>query len=137
MLHRLLLKMNAVRSCETMNADPCVSSAVDVLGVDQTIELISPRKWSSVLRQDIFEFVREEIILKAEPSARVFLFGSVPIRAFLPDGDIDIGALLAPNVKVLDFFQNVMKVLDAKMQDPESRFKIRSVLFINAEVCVI
>ena len=65
--------------------------------------------------------------------AQVFPFGSVPLKTYLPDGDIDLTALVLPNAE--DALANsVCHVLEMEEQNNEAEFEIKDVQYIHAEV---
>ena len=75
-----------------------------------------------------------QIIAESDPSAQAFLFGSVPLKTYLPDGDIDVGARLIPNSseRVRDFFENLTNTLHRESRNPYAKHLVRYVNFVNA-----
>ncbi|RWW17630.1 hypothetical protein GW17_00018437 [Ensete ventricosum] len=64
---------------------------------------------------------------------QVFPFGSVPLKTYLPDGDIDLTALSFPNSE--DALANdVRSVLQSEEQNKGAEFEVKDVQYINAEV---
>ncbi len=71
----------------------------------------------------------------------VFLFGSVPLRTYLPDGDIDISLFShaqGPNDNLKDVWANrLVKYLEREVVQPAAPFRIRSCQIIQAEVKLV
>lgn len=71
----------------------------------------------------------------------VFLFGSVPIRTYLPDGDVDISIFSPPqgpkdNIK--DTWANrLVKFLEQEGSRPNAPYRIRNCQVIQAEVKLV
>jgi len=63
----------------------------------------------------------------------VFPFGSVPLKTYLPDGDIDLTALGLPNAEDA-LASSVRHVLEMEEQNNEAEFEIKDVQYIHAEV---
>lgn len=67
---------------------------------------------------------------------QVFPFGSVPLKTYLPDGDIDLTALSHQNVE--DALANkVRAVLERMEEDKDAKFEVKDVQYIHAEVLFI
>lgn len=65
---------------------------------------------------------------------QVFLFGSVPLKTYLPDGDIDL-TVLTPQDKEEDLANALCSML--RGEDKESDFHVTDVQYIQAQVCLI
>ncbi|XP_042402582.1 uncharacterized protein LOC121992343 isoform X6 [Zingiber officinale] len=85
---------------------------------------IRPTVVSEERRKAVVDYVQE--LLRTRMGSRVFPFGSVPLKTYLPDGDIDLTALGAPNNKdmlaselcsVLGEEHNKVKVVKCIMQN--------------------
>lgn len=64
---------------------------------------------------------------------QVFSFGSVPLKTYLPDGDIDLTVLTKQNMDD-DFYGQLCSRLQNK--ERESEFHTTDVQFIPAQVCL-
>lgn len=62
---------------------------------------------------------------------QVFLFGSVPLKTYLPDGDIDLTAVCPRNMEE-NIAREVFNALEDEAQDPNSQ--VKDVRFIEAQV---
>ncbi len=64
---------------------------------------------------------------------QVFPYGSVPLKTYLPDGDIDLTALSCPNIEDA-LVSDVHAVLRGEEHNEAARFEVRDVHCIDAEV---
>lgn len=63
----------------------------------------------------------------------MFPFGSVPLKTYLPDGDIDLTAFGGMNAEE-SLAQNVFAVLEKEDQNEDAEFLVKDVQLIWAEV---
>ena len=115
----------------------------DVLGesVDKMLSCIMPTEETILKRIRIVSYLSSLIVetFPAECAIRVIPFGSVPLRAYLPDGDIDIGifccgAQLQPSW--LYVLQAALKHAGEKWGLVRGNFRIHGVNIVEAEVRV-
>ena len=64
---------------------------------------------------------------------QVFPFGSVPLRTYLPDGDIDLTAFGGLNIEEA-LAGDVCSVLEREDQNRAAEFVVKDVQLIRAEV---
>jgi len=65
---------------------------------------------------------------------QVFTFGSVPLKTYLPDGDIDL-TLFSNNETLKDTWANqVRDVLENEERSENAEFRVKEVQYIQAEV---
>lgn len=63
------------------------------------------------------------------------MFGSVPLKTYLPDGDIDLSVFQAKGHSLRDSWATQLSsVLEAEQRDPYAPFAVRDVQVIHAEV---
>lgn len=67
-------------------------------------------------------------------SLQVFSFGSVPLKTYLPDGDIDLTVITKQNMED-KFFEKLYNTL--KSEEGKSEFDVTDVKFIPAQVCFL
>ncbi|CAA6656952.1 unnamed protein product [Spirodela intermedia] len=67
---------------------------------------------------------------------RIFPFGSVPLKTYLPDGDIDLTAIEPPRSEEY-LAKDVLNVLQAEEQNRNSPFEVKDVQYIHAEVKLV
>lgn len=66
-----------------------------------------------------------------------FTFGSVPLKTYLPDGDIDLSVFCSPEVAQAlrdTWALKLQAVLESEQRKRSAPYKIRDVQVINAEV---
>lgn len=65
---------------------------------------------------------------------QVFTFGSVPLKTYLPDGDIDLTAF-SRNQNLKDTWANEVKdMLESEEKNEDAEFRVKEVQYIQAEV---
>ena len=63
------------------------------------------------------------------------MFGSVPLKTYLPDGDIDLAMFQETGTKLRDSWTTDLKdFLESKTAKAAPQYRIRDVQIINAEV---
>jgi exonuclease III len=63
-----------------------------------------------------------------------FMFGSVPLKTYLPDGDIDVSIFCqSKNIKD-NWTTRLQEMLEAEQRNSKAQFKIGDIQVINAEV---
>jgi hypothetical protein len=66
---------------------------------------------------------------------QVFTFGSVPLKTYLPDGDIDLTAF-SENQNLKDTWAHqVRDMLEREERNENAEFRVKEVQYIQAEVC--
>jgi hypothetical protein len=64
---------------------------------------------------------------------QVNTFGSVPLKTYLPDGDIDLTIVGDPHLK--DTWANAVRsALEKAERSQDGNFRVENVQYINAEV---
>ncbi|XAR62974.1 Polynucleotide adenylyltransferase [Bertholletia excelsa] len=106
---------------------------------ERTAELIAciqPNPSSEGRRNAVANFVKG-LIMKCFP-CQVFTFGSVPLKTYLPDGDIDLTAFSnnKPNLKDTWAYQ-VRDMLESEENNENAEFHVKEVQYIQAEVKII
>ena len=65
------------------------------------------------------------------------MFGSVPLKTYLPDGDIDMSVFQSKGNSLRDTWTTKLcAVLEDEQRDPYAQFRVRDVQVIHAEVQV-
>lgn len=71
------------------------------------------------------------------PFPQVCTFGSVPLKTYLPDGDIDLTAF-CHNLNLRDTWANeVRDMLENEEKNENAEFHVKEVQYIQAEVCLL
>jgi len=103
--------------------------------VEKLIRRIRPATHSERRRESVSNFMEDIIIACFAPvPVQAFMFGSVPLKTYLPDGDIDL-CIFSPDTSIKDTWATRLHAkLEEEQQSPHSPFKIGDVQVINAEV---
>jgi len=103
--------------------------------VEKLIRRIRPAVHSERRRESVSSFIGDIIIACFAPvPVQAFMFGSVPLKTYLPDGDIDL-CIFSPDTSIKDTWATKLHAkLEEEQQSPHSPFKIGDVQVINAEV---
>ncbi|KAG6499414.1 hypothetical protein ZIOFF_039200 [Zingiber officinale] len=94
---------------------------------------IRPTVVSEERRKAVVDYVQE--LLRTRMGSRVFPFGSVPLKTYLPDGDIDLTALGAPNNE--DMLASELCSVLGEEHNKVAGFEVNDVQLIRAEVKVV
>ncbi|KAH9607877.1 hypothetical protein KSS87_013267 [Heliosperma pusillum] len=98
------------------------------------IRQVQPTVVSEERRRDVLDYVQR--LLKGYLGCEVFPFGSVPLKTYLPDGDIDLTAFCGFNFEEA-FASEVYSVLEAEDRNPAAKFVVKDVQYIRAEVKLV
>ncbi|XP_024016664.1 uncharacterized protein LOC18026715 [Eutrema salsugineum] len=98
----------------------------------EIINAIQPVIASDRSRNEIIEYL--QTLIKDRLGIEVFIFGSVPLKTYLPDGDIDL-TVLTPQDKEEELATALRVMLEA--EKGESDFRITDVQYIAAQVKLI
>uniref|UniRef100_A0A5B6Z4I3 Uncharacterized protein n=1 Tax=Davidia involucrata TaxID=16924 RepID=A0A5B6Z4I3_DAVIN len=105
---------------------------------ERTAELIAciqPNQPSVERRNAVANYV-QRLMVKCFP-CQVFTFGSVPLKTYLPDGDIDLTAF-SNNQNLKDTWANqVRDMLENEEENENAEFHVKEVQYIQAEVKII
>ncbi|KAK8977619.1 hypothetical protein V6N11_013404 [Hibiscus sabdariffa] len=94
--------------------------------------IIQPALFSEENRKSIIAYFQR--LIKGFYGSEVFPFGSVPLKTFLPDGDIDLTALSHRNME-----ENLARYICNILQDNQSssEFVVQDVQYIRAQVKIV
>ncbi|VFQ91016.1 unnamed protein product [Cuscuta campestris] len=100
----------------------------------QIIQKVQPTSVSAERRRAVFDYVQR--LFRGTLGLEVFSYGSVPLKTYLPDGDIDLTAF--GNLMVEDALVNDMvSVLEGEDQNDDAEFTVKDVQLIRAEVKLV
>ncbi|KAF5451726.1 hypothetical protein F2P56_026808 [Juglans regia] len=105
---------------------------------ERTAELIAciqPNPPSEERRKAVADYV-QRLIMKCFP-CRVFTFGSVPLKTYLPDGDIDLTAFSKNQNLKETWAHQVRDILENEEKNENAEFHVKEVQYIQAEVKII
>jgi len=109
------------------------------LAEERTAELIAcikPNTFSEERRNAVANYVQR--LITDNFSCKVFTFGSVPLKTYLPDGDIDLTAFSEDlDFKDSSWATGVQGILDTEQNKESAEFKVKEVQYIQAEVKII
>eukprot|EP00850_Spirogloea_muscicola_P011244 SM000069S20681 [mRNA] locus=s69:122724:128213:- [translate_table: standard] len=101
----------------------------------ELIARIQPTRQADVRRHNIVEYVRH--LTQRCFDCQVFTFGSVPLKTYLPLGDIDL-TIFCQIQAVKDIWAYELKrVLDNEMRNPGALYKVTGVVLVEAKVRLI
>ncbi|KAK1364009.1 PAP/OAS1 substrate-binding domain superfamily protein [Heracleum sosnowskyi] len=101
---------------------------------DEVLASIHPTLDSEEKRKDVIEYVHK--LIKRSIGVEVFPYGSVPLKTYLPDGDIDLTALSTPKSDD-SLCCDVLAVMHAEQLNANAEFEVRDTQFIDAEVKLV
>lgn len=108
------------------------------LAEERTAELIAciqPNQFSEQHRNAVANYV-QNLIMKCFP-CQVFTFGSVPLKTYLPDGDIDLTAFTENQSLKDSWVKEVLNILESEEKNENAEFHVKEVHYIQAEVKII
>ncbi|XP_076919004.1 uncharacterized protein LOC143579645 isoform X1 [Bidens hawaiensis] len=123
------------------NAVPLLESLDSVRWLkaeERTAELIAciqPNQLSEERRNAVADYV-QRLIKKCFP-CQVFTFGSVPLKTYLPDGDIDLTAFSSNPTLKDSWASDVRDMLETEEKNENAEFRVKEVQYIQAEVKII
>ncbi|XP_058743867.1 uncharacterized protein LOC131616527 isoform X1 [Vicia villosa] len=103
----------------------------------ELIACIQPNSPSEQRRNAVAEYV-QKLITKCFPcQLQVFTFGSVPLKTYLPDGDIDLSAFCKNQALKDSWAHQVRDMLQNEEKNENADFHVKEVQYIQAEVKII
>ncbi|XP_022929817.1 uncharacterized protein LOC111436320 isoform X1 [Cucurbita moschata] len=101
----------------------------------ELIDCIQPNPPSEERRNAVADYV-QRLIRKCFP-CQVFTFGSVPLKTYLPDGDIDLTAFSKNYSLKETWAHQVRDMLESEEKNENAEFRVKEVQYIKAEVKII
>lgn len=101
----------------------------------ELIACIQPNPPSEERRNAVADYV-QRLIMKCFP-CQVFTFGSVPLKTYLPDGDIDLTAFSKNQSLKDNWAHQVRDMLENEEKNENAEFHVKEVQYIQAEVKII
>ncbi|XP_068668933.1 uncharacterized protein [Aristolochia californica] len=102
--------------------------------IREIIYRIQPTLVSEQRRKDVVEYIQR--LIRGWVGCEVFPFGSVPLKTYLPDGDIDLTTVSCLNVEEA-LANEVRAVLEGEEQNRGGEFEVKDVQYIHAEVKLV
>ncbi|KAG2564354.1 hypothetical protein PVAP13_7NG131557 [Panicum virgatum] len=101
----------------------------------ELIARIQPNEHSEGRRLAVYHYV-QRLIMNCL-SCQVFTFGSVPLKTYLPDGDIDVTAF-GNSEELKEIWANLVRdALEREEKSENAEFHVKEVQYIQAEVKII
>uniref|UniRef100_A0A0E0D757 PAP/OAS1 substrate-binding-related domain-containing protein n=1 Tax=Oryza meridionalis TaxID=40149 RepID=A0A0E0D757_9ORYZ len=101
---------------------------------DEVVLRVQPTEEAERTRQGIIGYLK--LLFGTALGCEVFAFGSVPLKTYLPDGDIDI-TILGNTAPDSTFISEVRGILELEEQEDGADVAITGLQFIDAEVKLI
>lgn len=117
---------------------PANSSALEIGGerwaraekaAEKIICEVHPTAMSEQRRKEVIDYVRR--LIGNSLGVEVFPYGSVPLKTYLPDGDIDLSAFGRENL------EDLKHVVEGEEENKAGRFVVKDIQVINAEVKIV
>lgn len=100
----------------------------------EIVAKMQPTLGSMRERQEVIDYVQR--LIGCCLGCEVFPYGSVPLKTYLLDGDIDLTALCSSNVEEA-LASDVHAVLKGEEQNENAEFEVKDIQFITAEVKLV
>ncbi|PKI38008.1 poly(A) RNA polymerase cid14-like isoform X2 [Punica granatum] len=126
--------MSNLQDCKEMKArtwQRAEAAMLEIIGkIQQSIT-------SEEERKSVIDYVQR--LLEGYFACKVFVFGSVPLKTYLPDGDIDLTVFGGTISQEEHFADNVVRILKSQHRDEGStpEFPVEDVQYIDAEVKLV
>eukprot|EP00004_Rigifila_ramosa_P017213 TRINITY_DN4164_c0_g1_i1.p1 TRINITY_DN4164_c0_g1~~TRINITY_DN4164_c0_g1_i1.p1 ORF type:complete len:1108 (-),score=148.62 TRINITY_DN4164_c0_g1_i1:35-3028(-) len=106
--------------------------------VDSILQLVQPSLESEKHRAGVLEFIEGLIrdALAADDTAEVMPYGSLPLKTYLPDGDVDLEVFVSGRTATT-WLSDVKATLERVAANPVGRYKLHNINFINAEIKIL
>ncbi|KAK4274912.1 hypothetical protein QN277_018073 [Acacia crassicarpa] len=95
---------------------------------------IRPTLGANQRRNEVVDYVRR--LIRFRVGCEVFPYGSVPLKTYLPDGDIDLTALSGHNIEDA-LVSDIHAVLRGQEINEAAEYEVKDVRFIDAEVKLV
>ncbi|KAL6508092.1 hypothetical protein OROGR_024287 [Orobanche gracilis] len=98
------------------------------------IRKVQPNSVSDERRKKVVDYIQR--LIRNCLGAEVFLYGSVPLKTYLPDGDIDLTTFSGANIE--DTLAEDMKTLfEEEEKNASAEFVVKDVQLVRAEVKLV
>ncbi|XP_075492810.1 uncharacterized protein LOC142530833 isoform X2 [Primulina tabacum] len=109
-------------------SEDCLSAAEEAAA--EVVNYIHPTLDSDENRRDVIDHLQR--LIKTQLNCEVFPYGSVPLKTYLPDGDIDLTVLKGPNVEE-SLAYDVFTILKKEEHKDDTDYQVMDTQFIDAE----
>lgn len=101
---------------------------------EQVLNYVHPTLDSEERRTMVVDYVQH--LVKTRLNCEVVLYGSVPLKTYLPDGDIDLTVVRTGKAEE-SLAREVLTLLQGEEQDENSEYDVKDTQFIDAEVKLV
>lgn len=98
------------------------------------ISKVQPTAVSEERRREVIDYVQN--LIRKCLGCEVFPYGSVPLKTYLPDGDIDLTAFGGTNAEDI-LVDDMVSILEGEDQNKSTDFVVKDIQLIRAEVKVV
>ncbi|KAI7742769.1 hypothetical protein M8C21_013562, partial [Ambrosia artemisiifolia] len=121
-------------AAQLSNPDPdSVRVETWVVGEDvvrEVLDRLHPTLDSEERREDVIDYVQN--LIRCNLGLEIFPYGSVPLKTYLPDGDLDLTVISTLNLDE-SLPSEVYRVLQEEEKNGNTEFELRATQFIDAE----
>ncbi|CAM0907647.1 unnamed protein product [Alopecurus aequalis] len=100
----------------------------------EVVVRLRPTEAAERRRQEVIDYAKR--LIGTTFGCEVLAFGSVPLKTYLPDGDVDLTILTNTPVDS-DFIADVYCLLSLEENNKDAEFEIKNIKIINAKVKLI
>ncbi|KAM0877608.1 hypothetical protein ACQ4PT_035387 [Festuca glaucescens] len=115
-------------------AIPAGAMAAAEVAAAEVVRRVHPTDASERRRAEVVEYARR--IVGTALGCEVFVFGSVPLKTYLPDGDIDL-TVIGNTSRNSTFIDDIYYILGSGEQNTDAEFEVKDLEHIDAEVRLI
>ncbi|XP_049388422.1 uncharacterized protein LOC125852775 [Solanum stenotomum] len=123
------------RWVEMLGPDPSAvtedSWAVAEEAVQEVVNCVHPTLDTEEKRKDVVDYVQR--LIRCTLGCEVFSYGSVPLKTYLPDGDIDLTVFGSPVIEET-LARDVLAVLQEEELKENTEYEVKDPQFIDAEL---
>ncbi|CAN4101111.1 unnamed protein product [Withania somnifera] len=102
--------------------------------VKEVVNCVHPTLDTEEKRKDVVDYVQR--LIKNSLGCEVFSYGSVPLKTYLPDGDIDLTVFGSPAIEET-LARDVLTVLQEEELKENTEYDVKDPQFIDAEVKLV
>ncbi|KAL3530970.1 hypothetical protein ACH5RR_010292 [Cinchona calisaya] len=111
-----------------------VNWAVGEETTQEALSAIHPTMDTEEMRRDVIDYIQR--LIRYSLGLEVFPYGSVPLKTYLPDGDIDLTVFGSPSAEEY-WASDVLFVLQREEQNENAEYEVKDTQLIDAEVKLV
>ncbi|KAJ8543569.1 hypothetical protein K7X08_006092 [Anisodus acutangulus] len=102
--------------------------------IEDVVNCVHPTLDTEEKRKDVIDYVQR--LIRCSLGCEVFSYGSVPLKTYLPDGDIDLTVFSSPVIEET-LARDVLAVLQEEELKENIEYDVKDPQFIDAEVKLV